>query len=85
MRISSLYTHTLQQSATGIPVLKCIGRNWLIHLIVLSPANSPADCHEVASVAENNDYAFICSSVQPQLCSQEGGGMGLNWRMKMDI
>lgn len=57
-KISSIHAQKLQQSTSGIPVLNCIGRNWLIHSIALSPANSPTTCHEVASVAEKQRLCF---------------------------
>lgn len=63
------HTHTLQQSTPGIPVLNCIGRNWLIHSIALNPANSPATCHKVASVAEKQRlcfHLFICAATALQ-------------------
>lgn len=71
MKTSSIHTHTLQQSTRGIPVLNCTGKNWLSHLIALSPANSPATCHKVASMSEKQRFRFhlfICAvtALQPR-------------------
>lgn len=85
-KTTSTHTHTLQQSTAGVQTLNCIGRNWPSHVIAPSCANSACELlWSGLHVRKTNITPFICSSVQPQLCSQEGGGMGINWRMRMDI
>lgn len=61
MKTASAHTHSLQQSTTGVQILNCIGRNWPIHLIALSCANSPATHHQVASMAEKQISPLSCA------------------------